>query len=498
MKQHWQVSGLILVLLLASPGALLWGQGATSEIKDDPELKAALALLEAQLSAFWQEKKIVGLSAAVIYDQEIIWTTSFGYADLEEKIPATPQTIYRIHSISKLFTATMLMQLRDQGKLQLDDPLVKYVPEFQLKSRFGDLPPVTLRQLASHTAGVPKDPPPPTGGVADDRWEIEPVLTALKDAEMSFPPLTEYKYSNLGYALLGHALSQVAGQPYEDHIQEHILKPLGMSHSGCELTPELRPYAAKAYSRYQEGRPRRGRPYRSYGGRCGGFFVPAWGLFSSVEDMARFISLQFRNQNQPAGGTQVLRGSSVREMHTMQWLMPSGDWGLGIGFAIERVGDHLRVGHGGGYRTTVRLVPAAKVGLAIFTNTRMFPENPNAITQEGLELLVPVIERAVARQNPIKSTIPPAVWQKYLGLYERKTEGETKVAEIKLVNDQLRFVNPLDAYGLPRGETQLIPDGEHRFRIKEGSFKGELVVFVLNAAGNVTEMRMAGGAFRPK
>ena len=488
MKQHWKVSGLILALLLTNPGAPLWGQGASGTIKDDPEVKAALALVEARLSAFWQEKKIVGLSAAVIYDQEIIWTTSFGYADLEEKIPTTPQTIYRIHSISKPFTATMLMQLRDQGKLQLDDPLVKYVPEFQLKSRFGDLPPVTLRQLASHTAGVPGYPPPPT---ADDGWTIETTLTALKDAEMSFPPLTEFKYSDLGYALLGHALSQVAGQPYEDHIQEHILKPLGMSHSGCDLTPELRSYAAKVYSRYQEGQPRRGRPYRGYGGRCGGVFVPAFGLFSSVEDMARFISLQFRNQNQPAGGAQVLRGSSVREMHTVQWLMPSWEWGWGIGFQIRRVGDHLAVGHGGHSRTNVVLVPAAKVGLAIFANMGLQPEGLNPTGVRQLELLVPVLERAVARQNPVKSTIPPAVWQKYLGLYEGGSGRRTRVLEIKLVNDQLMLVHLLV-------ETQLIPDGKHRFLMKEGERKGELVVFDLDAAGNVTRMRMAGRPFRPK
>ncbi len=474
MRNRFPVLILVVVILAAGPGARLRAQSASVQIKNDPEVKAALGLLEAQLAAFRQEEEIPALSAAVVYDQQILWAKGFGYTDLEGKVPATPQTIYRIASITKLFTATMLMQLRDQGRLQLDDPLGKYLPGFQLKSSFGDLPPVTLRQLASHTAGVPRlGPPnlPPTAAVPP----IETILARLQDAEMTFPPLTEYKYSDLGFNLLGHALSGVAGQAYEDYIQDHILKPLGMEHSGFEWTSGMQPHAATAYLRNKGEKLEK---YAPPGRRSA--FAPCCGLFSSVEDMARFISLQFRDENQPADGAQVLRGSSVREMRTVQWVR-SDRLGQGIGFGIPRVGEYVAVGHGGGLRTRVLVVPALKVGVAVFTNGPRGGAAP-AASLKALELMIPVIEHAARRQKQVEPATPTAVLQKYVGLYETASGSQ---AEIKLVKDQLMLVHPQ----APEYDTELIPVDEHKFRIKGGYFMGEFVVLESDAGGTVTRLR---------
>lgn len=482
MKRQFTRWIWVLVLVVGASVAVR-AQSSAARVKDDPEARAALALLEAQLAAEREERKIPGLSAAVVYDQEILWAKGFGYADLEKKTAATPQTLYRVGSITKLFTATMLMQLRDQGKLQLDDPIVKHLPGFALKSRYDDMSPVTFRQIVSHAAGLPREAPL-------DYWQtlefppIQVVLASLKDAEMTFRPLSEWKYSNLGIALLGHTLGRIAGQPYEDYIQQQILRPLGMNRSGLALTPEMQPYMATGYLRHKEGKPREVAPHPHIGG-----LVPAGNLYSSVEDIARFISLQFRDA--PAGGAQVLRGSSLREMHTVQWMNPDWKTGWGIGFGIERIADQVAVGHSGGihgFTTNILMVPSAKVGVAVFTNTGT---NSAAISRKALELLVPVIQRAAAREQRAEPAPPPEVWKKYIGLYESLVNE----VEVRQVGNRLVLGSPEfpEAPG-----AQLIPEGEHKFRMKGGSVNGELLTFELDAAGNVTRVRVGPYAFSRK
>lgn len=446
------------------------------DLKTNPEVGAALKLLEAQLEADRAQLKIPGLSAAVVLDQEILWTRGFGYADVERRIPATPQTLYRVGSITKLFTATMLMQLREQGKLQLDDPLTEHLPELRRGGRSRELSQVTLRQLVSHTSGLPTEAPL-------EYWEtlefpgIETVLASLGDAQLA-PPLTKLKYSNLGVALLGEALSRAAGQPYQVYVREQILNPLGMRSTHFEPTSALRPRVATGYTRYREGRARTIAPNVDLG-----FLVPAGGLYSSVQDIARFISLQFRDGREPAGGAQVLRGGAIREMHTVQWMEPDWQSAAGIGFGLSRVADRVVVGHAGGingFNTRILLLPGTKLGVAVFSNTNT--EGPSV--RKALELLVPVLERVRGRMSPTDTTRAPAAWQRYAGTYEHTIGSDI---EIRLLQNHLVLASP-DAPGEP-GEP-LTAVGSHRFRLKDDSTSGELVIFELDAAGTARRVRV--------
>jgi CubicO group peptidase (beta-lactamase class C family) len=217
-----------------------------------PEIAAALALVETQLTAEQVDRKIPGLSAGVVYGGELIWQRGFGYADLEKQIPAGERSVYRVASITKLFTATILMQLRDAGKLQLDDPIEKYLPAFKLKSPFPDARPPTFRQVAAHAAGLPREGD-------HDGWRsmnmpsVEALLGLLHQAETCFPTMTEPKYSNLGIALMGHALSLIAGRPYVDYVAESILRPLGMNDSGFDVTRYGDGQLARGYYRDRDG-----------------------------------------------------------------------------------------------------------------------------------------------------------------------------------------------------------------------------------------------------
>ena len=449
-----------------------------------PELRAALALVEAQIEGEREDSQIPGISAAVVLDQEVVWARGFGLASLEARTPADPQTIYRIGSITKLFTATMLMHLRDAGKVQLDDPIERYLPEFRIRSRFPDARPSTFRQVASHTAGLPREAPL-------DYWQtlefptFEAILASLADAEMTYSSLTEFKYSNLGVAAIGHALARIAGQSYEEYVAEQILTPLGMHRTGFHLTDQMRVRAAVGYTT-MKGKPPQVAPHPDVRG-----LAPAGQLYSSVEDIARFISLQFRDG--PASGAQVLGGATLREMRSPVFMNPNWKGGMAIGWMLGQVADHVTIGHGGGihgFSTDITLVPDLKLGIAVFTNTGC---EPHAIGESVLKVLIPMVSREAIRQARAAEVAAAPEWRKYVGRYDARGLGEE--VEVKVVDERLVIA----ADDIPAGAIDvtsiLRPEGGHAFRTRGGPVPGELAVFELDDAGNVARLRMGPFVF---
>ncbi len=342
-----------VTLFLAHPLAARL-PAAQQPLVDHPDVKARLEMLDRWLANTVAEREQPAISVGIVYDQDLIWSRGYGFADVEAKRPATPSTIYRVASISKLFTATALMQLRDAGKIRLDDPVVSYLPWFKVSDTFADSPPITIRHLMTHTSGLPRN----SAGMPDGEvgWPTrQQMIDALPAQATVLDRDTEFKYSNLAWALAGEVVAAVSGQPYDEYVAAHILQPLGMTSSTMRPTPDM-PGLATPYSRRVPGKPRRVQRFSDWAG-----MTPAANLATSVEDLAKFASLQFRNG--PAGGAQILRGSTIREMHRVEWLRPDWQSGQGLGFAIRRVDDQVQVGHGGstpGFRTQIQIVPAAK------------------------------------------------------------------------------------------------------------------------------------------
>jgi len=192
------------------------------------------------------QNDITGLSIALVDDQKVIWQTGFGYADRENNVRATPETIYRAGSIAKLFTATAVMQLAEQGKLDIDKPLVVALPEFSIKSRYTHADPVTPRNVMSHYSGLPsnylrdlyvRNPSP----------HFEVVVDGLREQYLTFPPNQVFSYSNAGMAVLGTAVQRLSGEPFGDYMGQHFFAPLGMTHSSFAARPQ-----AKTYEKHQE------------------------------------------------------------------------------------------------------------------------------------------------------------------------------------------------------------------------------------------------------
>lgn len=446
-----------------------------------PEIGAALALVEASLESERIDRDIPGISAGIVYDQTLIWHKGYGHANLAEAIPADHKTVYRVASITKLFTSTMLMLLRDAGRLNLDDPVESVLAAYKMPSSFGDARPPTFRQLASHATGMPREG-------AHRGWRdmnmptIDDLLRSLQEIEMSFPLMTEPKYSNLGIAILGHALSLVAGVDYAEYVRRHILEPLGMKDSGFLHTDYNIQQRAIGYYRPRRDADFEAAPHWDEQG-----FRPAGGMYSTVEDIARFIALQFREGE--AGGEQILSSASLREMHAPIIISPDFETGFGLGWGIRRVAGHKVIGHSGGlpgYTTNISLIPGMKLAAIVFTNTGT---NPVEISESLLKILIPAFTRAAARQGkPTAEQLNS--WKVYLGRYALRTMDDA--IEIKIINDHLTVVMP---DGNPAGNITLLYHDRHRFRMRGGSSSGELLIFETDADDNVTGLVLGSYPF---
>ena len=443
-----------------------------------PEVAAALTVLDAWIAATVAQREQPGLSIGIVYDQDLIWAKGYGFADLERRVPATPNTLYRIASISKLFTATAIMQLRDAGKLRLDDPVGDKLPWFSIKKTYEGGPPITVRHLITHTSGLPRE----VNGV---NWSDltfptrDEMLRVLPGQETVFPPDTEWKYSNLAVSLAGEIVAAVSGEPWSRYVERHILEPLGMA--STRVVPERgMPGLAVGYGRRVPGRARDVEPFVDVGAES-----PAANLASNVEDLAKFVSLQLREG--PAGGKQIVRGSTLREMHRIQWLRPDWQSGWGLGFSVRRVGDEVRIGHGGslpGQRTQIEIALTPRLGVIVLTNAN--DGEPIRYVNQAFTLLGPAVAKAVT--PPDTPRVPDPQWQRYVGRYAWKFSE----MQIQILNGELTMIVP-EADNPWTSRMILKPVGPNSFRMVATGVSyepiGELLTFEMDGKGKVTRVR---------
>jgi len=349
-------------------------------------LRPRLPEIDSLISADFARRPIGSVTAGVIAGKDLIWSKSYGDADMEKKIPADADTVYRIGSITKMFTALMLEQLVDAGKVHLSDPVEKYFPEIKtVQGRYADAPPITLVQLATHTSGLGREPDNTEtyvkGAVAD--WE-KTLIAALPHTHYIFEPGTRFSYSNIGFAILGAALSRAAGESYIEYLPKHIFQPLGMTHSALERNAQMLPHLSKGY---QVMGPNGGvdseTPQREHEtGR--GYKVPNGAIYTTVGDMARFASFLMGK-----GPESVLKTASL-ERFQKQLVVPA-DIGLtsgyGIGFQVDRRDNYVAFGHGGavaGYTSMLLINLPKGVGVIVFSNG---PANPAGIAERALDIL---------------------------------------------------------------------------------------------------------------
>jgi D-alanyl-D-alanine carboxypeptidase len=442
-----------------------------------PEVAAALTVLDSWIAATVAQQEQPGLSVGIVYGEDLIWAKGYGFADVERRIPATPATVYRIASISKLFTATSIMQLRDQRKLRLDDPVGERLPWFSIKKTYQGGPPITIRHLITHTSGLPRE-------VEGLNWSdlVYPAREELRKRvpgqETVFPPETEWKYSNLAASLAGEVVAAVSGEQWPQYVERHILRPLGMTATAAAPSRDMKGLAV-GYGRRVPGRARDVEPFVDIAAEA-----PAGNMASTVEDLAKFVSLQFRDG--AAGGRQILEGSTLREMHRVQWLRPDWQSGQGLGFSIRRAGGQVRVGHPGslpGHVSLLELAPEDKLGVIVLANSN--DGAPPRYVDQAFRLLTPAIQKATAQAKT--RTADPA-WQAYAGRYAWKHAE----IQIQVLNGELVMISP-DSDSPWEGRTLLEPVRPHTFRMVSPGMSygpiGELLTFDVDGSGKVTRVR---------
>jgi len=264
-----------------------------------------------------QDQLHAGISAAVVCNGKLIWASALGYANSTTTTPADTTTVYRIGSITKTFTAALLLLLTEEGKVNPDDPLEKYVPEARQLKGYSSETLITLRQLASHTSGLQREPAKrnhSTGNLA--QWQNK-VLECIPYTSFQTPPATAWLYSNIGYALLGLALERAAGIPYLQMVQDKIITPLGMTQTCFELPAGQRVHLAHGINN-SNNQTDTLTPVQELEGR--GYRVPNGGLFSTPADLAKFVTALTAKK-------QLLSAGSLREMQTV----PKGGKNYGLG-----------------------------------------------------------------------------------------------------------------------------------------------------------------------
>jgi len=269
----------------------------TSKILNHAEVASNIDLLSVWIKAQIAYNGLPGLSIGIVYDQELVWAAGFGYADIERKVEAMPRTIYRIASITKLFTSTAVMQLRDAGKLRLDDPITHYLPWFKIQNRHLEAAPITVRHLLTHTSGLPREAAFPYW--TDSNFPSrEQIRQTIPQQETILPTETEWKYSNLGLALAGEIVAAVSGQDYPDYVQQHIFDPLDMNSTYIRSLKPDHPRLATGYGRRLPDGSRGVSPFTDSLG-----LTSAFNIASTIEDLSRFAMLQFRTD--PGSGSQI-------------------------------------------------------------------------------------------------------------------------------------------------------------------------------------------------
>jgi len=342
------------------------------------KLASAFTGVDRLLTEFARTAHVPGAAWGIVIDGELAHTGSAGVRDVGTAAPVDADTVFRIASMTKSFTAMAILKLRDEGKLSLDDPAERYVPELTtLRYPTTDSPRITIRHLLTHSAGFPEDNPWGDQQLADTEEQLSQMLKA--GIPFSTSPGTAYEYSNYGFAILGRIVTRVSGQPYEDYASAAILQPLGMTSTTLHASSVPATRLAHGY-RWEDDRWKEEPPLPH------GSFGSMGGMLTSIRDLGRYVAA-FLDAWPPRDGpeTAPIRRASLREMQqswrpsttrvvkdagTGALQLTSGSYGFGLG-VTQTCDFRASVAHSGGlpgYGSVMRWLPDYGVGIIAFGN----------------------------------------------------------------------------------------------------------------------------------
>jgi CubicO group peptidase (beta-lactamase class C family)/D-alanyl-D-alanine dipeptidase len=450
------------------------------------------AALETLIRKEMDAHRLPAVSIALVEDQRVVWSAGFGFADAGKTRPATADTVCRVGSLSKLFTCLAVLKLVEQGKLDLDAPVTQYLPELRPEDPFNG-PPITLRHLMAHRAGLGREPP--VGNYFEpDAPTLADTVASLNQTRLVHETGTRLKYSNAGLAVVGAVVEKVSGRPFAAAVRDTVIKPLGLTRTDFEPSVPADQRAAGLMTTLH------GREFAAPTFELG--MAPAAGLYSTANDLSKVVSMLF-SEGQGQSGP-VLRRERLAEMMTPQFQSAGRRNGAGFGLFVSEFEGHRRVGHDGamyGFATEVAALPGPKLG-AVVVASRDFANGVTAsIGSNALRMMLaardgkPLPEARPSRAEPpgwkppsrARPAPPPEPWNGLIGeygwdhntLYVLERDGRLHALIEWLFSYPLTEVSP-DTYRFP----------------PHGFYSNEPVEFKRGADGRATEVVAANVRFR--
>jgi D-alanyl-D-alanine carboxypeptidase len=431
----------------------------------DPRSTILLAFTRSWLEFRYGEEDITGFSVAVAHRGQLLLSDAFGYADVAKATKLTTSHIFRIASHSKTFTATALMQLQEKGALRIDDHVADYLPWLGAH-RDRRWRQVTVRQLMSHGAGIIRD------GLDADYWQLEhefPDEAELKqgilNTELVLDPNSKLKYSNYGYGLLGLLVGVISKQPYNEYVNEHIVRALDLEHTGPEYTPAIQSDLAIGYSRRAADKSRL--PIADVDTRA---LAAATGFYATAEDLCTYFSAHI------VGSKRLLSDESKREMQRVHYHAHTpgeeGEADCGLGLQLSALDHRHTFGHSGGfpgYITTSMVDPEDELVVVVLTNC----DGPAGDIARGIFSIVGYYQKNTSTTTELEDD---------LGHLEGRFMNLWEVKDIVVTGNKV-VASPSVTWQPLKHPEELAFVGENTFRVTgTSSFaaEGELVHFNVN------------------
>ena len=491
------ISLLLLAVLTLSSVAQAQKRVATGTVPAatfaDPNRKQKLAAAFPEIEKLFNTfaERMPGAVMGIVVDGELVWVKAAGIREATNKAPVTPETVFRIASMTKSFTALAILKLRDDGKLSLDDPVTRYVPALgDLPYPTSDSPTITIRHLLTHSEGFPED------NAWGDRQlaQTDETMRAWMRAGIPFSnvPGTAYEYSNYGFAILGQIIARASGRPYADYMRDNILRPLGMNSTTFEKTEVPQDRIALGYRR--EDNAWKAEPILAHGS-----FGAMGGLWTNTHDLARWVAFlmsAFPPRDEADRGP--VKRSSVREMQQL-WRMSPGSavrstidaplqlnvsgYGYGLGVAQDCRFAYV-IGHGGGlpgYGSLMRWLPGYGVGLIAMSNLTY--GGFNAIFNDTLDALhrTGALQPRVVKPSPALLAAQADVSQliiKWDDALANRIMADNVFLDVPAEVRKSRWQSLAQDHGTCRPATSIDPDNALRGEWRMMCDRGWLNVFI--------------------